>query len=404
MAEQWYYNHDGQQFGPLAASEIKRLALSGKLKPDDLVWKAGMTSGRPASQVKGLFFQVPSVAPPPIPSEDESPPSPKKDQPPPTVFTSSMSKEERAERHKQVYGRPNRQDEPEPAPAEAAQPSSAATQPQSPSPPPPSTEEPPPIPQDDEPPPSPTEEPPPIPPDEQGANVTPEIQELVEDLKKDGATYDQAGVVINSIEELSQEEKREILKSFLSVAKPDPPSAPTPPPPSTEEPPPIPVGFFTYFFQHFRATRWPEAVGICLGLVAIPAVSLTKPLIGFRGLCFVMAGAAALSLVSGIWYIFSRLIAYYLDGQRSVPHRVRSITALLAYGALMFLIPMVPWVAGEFFTPPHGLLATIFPDFRKEQARWFGLGDEQPRAATEPGTSPTPAAQTKKRFIRRKRT
>ena len=258
MADQWYYNHQGQQFGPVAANEIKRLASSGNLKPDDLVWKAGTTSRRPASQFKGLFSQVASGTPPPIPPDDE---------------------------------------------------------------------------------------PPPIPPDE------------------------------------------------------DPLPIPPPIPPHSA-PPPLAVGFFAYFFQHFRATRWPEAIGICLGLVAIPAASLIKPLIGFRGLCFVVAGAAALSLVSGIWYTFSRLIAYYLDGQRSVPRRARSIAAPLAYGGLMFLVPMVPWVAGEFFSPPHGLLATIFPDFRKEQARWFGFVDEKPCAPTKPATSPAPTAQTEKSVSR----
>ena len=126
MADQWYYNHQGQQFGPVAASEIKRLALSGNLNPDDLVWKAGTTSRGPASQFKGLFSQVASGTPPPIPPDDE---------------------------------------------------------------------------------------PPPIPPDEQGT-VTPEIQKLVHDLKKEGATYCQVEVVINSIEELSAEEKREILEKL----------------------------------------------------------------------------------------------------------------------------------------------------------------------------------------------
>ena len=151
-----------------------------------------------------------------------------------------------------------------------------------------------------------------------------------------------------------------------------------------------------YFFQHFRTTRWPAAIGICLGLVAIPAVSLAKPQIGFRGLCFVVTGAVAFSLVSGIGYTFSRLIAYHHGGQRSVPNGAWSITAPLAYGGLTFLVPMLPWVAGEYVSPSHGLIATIFPDFRKEQARWFGSGDEQPAAATELATSPTSTAQTEK--------
>jgi hypothetical protein len=80
MADQWYYNHQGQEFGPVAAGEIKRLALYGNLKPDDLVWKAGTASRRPASQFKGLFSQVASGTPPPIPPDDEPPPIPPDEQ------------------------------------------------------------------------------------------------------------------------------------------------------------------------------------------------------------------------------------------------------------------------------------------------------------------------------------
>ena len=57
--------------------------------------------------------------------------------------------------------------------------------------------------------------------------MTPEIQEMIDELKKEGATYYQVRVVVSSIAELSAEEKLEILKKFLppneSVA---PPSSP----------------------------------------------------------------------------------------------------------------------------------------------------------------------------------
>ena len=47
--------------------------------------------------------------------------------------------------------------------------------------------------------------------------------------------------------------------------------------------------------------------------------------------------------------------------------------ARLTYGGWMFLIPMGLWVGAEYFAPPQGLLATIVPDLRKEQARWLRL-------------------------------
>ena len=47
--------------------------------------------------------------------------------------------------------------------------------------------------------------------------------------------------------------------------------------------------------------------------------------------------------------------------------------APLAYGGLMFLVPMAPWITAEYFAPPHGLLATICPAFQEDQVKWFGL-------------------------------
>lgn len=133
------------------------------------------------------------------------------------------------------------------------------------------------------------------------------------------------------------------------------------------------LGFFAYFRQHFAATHWPEAFGICLAILSIPIVSLLKPLLGLRGLCFVLAGALALSTVSGFVYAVQRLTAYFFTGERNVPIRPRSWMARLTYGGWMFLIPMGLWVGAEYFAPPQGLLATIVPDLRKEQSRWLRL-------------------------------
>ena len=108
-------------------------------------------------------------------------------------------------------------------------------------------------------------------------------------------------------------------------------------------------------------------------MLSIPIVSLLKPILGFRGMCFVLAGAVALSTVSGIVYTIQRFTVYVIRGERTVPLQASSWTARLAYGGWMFLVPMAPWVAAEYLASPYGLLATIAPDLRKEQARWFRL-------------------------------
>jgi hypothetical protein len=141
------------------------------------------------------------------------------------------------------------------------------------------------------------------------------------------------------------------------------------------------LGFFAYFREHFATTHWPAVFGICCGLFSIPAVSFLKPVLGFRGMCFVLAGAVALAVASSVIYAIQRFTAYFLRGERSVPIQAKSWTARLAYGGWMFLIPMTTWVGTEYFTSPYGLLATIAPDLRKEQVRWLRLpiseGDHQ---------------------------
>lgn len=73
MADQWYYTQR-QRRGPVP-EELRQLAASGQLKPDDLVWKKGMASWAPVSLVQGLFANA-EDEPPPLPSELPPPPSP----------------------------------------------------------------------------------------------------------------------------------------------------------------------------------------------------------------------------------------------------------------------------------------------------------------------------------------
>jgi Zn-dependent protease with chaperone function len=51
----WYYGDGDQRHGPVSTEELKGLATSGQLQPDDLVWKRGMAEWSPAGQIEGLF-------------------------------------------------------------------------------------------------------------------------------------------------------------------------------------------------------------------------------------------------------------------------------------------------------------------------------------------------------------
>ncbi len=61
----WFHARGGEQSGPISASELKRLAINQTLRPDDLVWRSGMTEWVAASRIKGL---MPVPPPPPQPA------------------------------------------------------------------------------------------------------------------------------------------------------------------------------------------------------------------------------------------------------------------------------------------------------------------------------------------------
>jgi hypothetical protein len=56
MGNEWHYTQNGQPApAPISTVQLRQLAGTGQLKPDDLVWQEGMTSWVPAASVKGLF-------------------------------------------------------------------------------------------------------------------------------------------------------------------------------------------------------------------------------------------------------------------------------------------------------------------------------------------------------------
>ena len=55
MNADWFYSAGDTRQGPVTEPELRRLALEGKLKPSDLVWKDGMPDWVEARTVESLF-------------------------------------------------------------------------------------------------------------------------------------------------------------------------------------------------------------------------------------------------------------------------------------------------------------------------------------------------------------
>jgi len=64
----FYYESNGQQLGPISAAELKAKAVSGELKPTDMVWKEGLPDWVSAGSVRGLFPEGTVIPPRPAAS------------------------------------------------------------------------------------------------------------------------------------------------------------------------------------------------------------------------------------------------------------------------------------------------------------------------------------------------
>jgi len=60
----WYYVEAGQQAGPVDETQLNELSRSGKIQPDTLVWREGMTEWQPYSAVKPAGATIVAEAPP----------------------------------------------------------------------------------------------------------------------------------------------------------------------------------------------------------------------------------------------------------------------------------------------------------------------------------------------------
>ncbi len=73
MSNEWYLARNGQeQFGPYSDSQLQEYAMSGRIQPNDLLWKAGMADWLPAHAVAGIT--IPPPMPPSFPAGNGGPP------------------------------------------------------------------------------------------------------------------------------------------------------------------------------------------------------------------------------------------------------------------------------------------------------------------------------------------
>lgn len=63
----WHYAKGSVTHGPVASAELKRLASTGQLSRQDMIWKEGMKEWRPAGDVQGLFGDAQSAQQSPQP-------------------------------------------------------------------------------------------------------------------------------------------------------------------------------------------------------------------------------------------------------------------------------------------------------------------------------------------------
>lgn len=67
---EWYYHPNGEKTGPVSLAELREMVATGKLKPHESVWKAGMAQWAPAQTIPDLFTPPP---PPSVPSASSPP-------------------------------------------------------------------------------------------------------------------------------------------------------------------------------------------------------------------------------------------------------------------------------------------------------------------------------------------
>lgn len=87
---EWYYAKGNDKHGPVSSKQLKQLARTGELLPNDLVWKEGAPDWKPAKLLNGLFPETKQAPKPPLPP---TPPAL-----PPTIQTDSSTPSKSSEK------------------------------------------------------------------------------------------------------------------------------------------------------------------------------------------------------------------------------------------------------------------------------------------------------------------
>ena len=75
MSQEWYCQIMGSEIGPLTSSQLREMAQSGRLTPDDLIRKGDSNRWTTASHVKGLFTTPAAPTPSPPQNQPAAPPA-----------------------------------------------------------------------------------------------------------------------------------------------------------------------------------------------------------------------------------------------------------------------------------------------------------------------------------------
>jgi len=62
VTAQWFYGRSGQQNGPVPTEQLRQLVASGQVQPTDLIWKEGMASWVPATELEQLAAAEPTTS------------------------------------------------------------------------------------------------------------------------------------------------------------------------------------------------------------------------------------------------------------------------------------------------------------------------------------------------------
>jgi hypothetical protein len=149
-------------------------------------------------------------------------------------------------------------------------------------------------------------------------------------------------------------------------------NSPTEPASASEET----KSFRDFIRQHYVQTRGMPVTGICVGILAAPALSLAKPFFAVRGLVLVVLAIVGLWGLGRCCHALGRLIDFYCRRRTEVPPAAKSFPAQASYFCKCLLILVAPVVVLECITPERGALVAVLPALGDLQAPFLSGSDQ----------------------------